>query len=61
MLLNVTINELKLIRQAIDELVRQSVWDEVEEYSTLLDKIDKEIEYYDFATQEEAPFDTIEA
>ena len=56
MLLNVTINELKLIRQAIDELVRQSVWDEVEEYSTLLDKIDKEIEYYDFATQEEVPF-----
>lgn len=56
MLLNVTINELKLIRQAIDELVRQSVWDEVEEYSTILDKIDKEIEYYDFATQEEDPF-----
>lgn len=53
MLLNLSIKEVKLIRQAIGALVRESVWDEVEEYAPILEKLDKEIEYYDFATQED--------
>lgn len=53
MLLNLSIKEVKLIRQAIDALVRESIWDEAEEYAPILEKLDKEIEYYDFATQED--------
>lgn len=53
MLLNLSIKEVKLIRQAIGALVRESIWDEVEEYAPILEKLDKEIEYYDFATQED--------
>lgn len=53
MLLNLSIKEVKLIRQAIGELMRESIWDEVAEYAPILEKLDKEIEYYDFATQED--------
>ena len=53
MLLNLSIKEVKLIRQAIGELMRESIWDEVEEYAPIIEKLDKEIEYYDFATQED--------
>lgn len=52
MLLNISIRELKLIRQAIGALVRESIWDEVEEYGALIEKIDKEIEYYEFAGED---------
>jgi hypothetical protein len=53
MLINLSINEVKLIRQAIGALVRENIWDEVEEYAPIIEKLDKEIEYYDFATQED--------
>lgn len=53
MLLNLSIKEVKLIRQALGALVRESIWDEVEEYAPIIEKLDKEIEYYDFATQED--------
>jgi hypothetical protein len=53
MLLNISIRELKLIRQAVDELVRESIWDEVEEYAPLIEKLDKELEYYEFAGTDE--------
>lgn len=53
MLLNLSIREVKVIRQALDELARESTWEDKEEYLPIIKKLDKEIEYYDFATQED--------
>lgn len=53
MLINLSINEVKLIRQAIEAFARESFWDEGAEYVPIIEKLDKEIEYYDFATQED--------
>jgi hypothetical protein len=53
MLLNLSIKEVKLIRQAIEILISESFWDEVEDYAPIIEKLDKEIDYYDFATQED--------
>ncbi len=53
MLLNLSIKEVKLIRQAIEAFATESFWDEAEDYAPILEKLDKEIDYYDIATQED--------
>jgi hypothetical protein len=49
MLINLSIGELKILSESLSG-------NDEDEAQALKDKIDKEIEYYDFATQEEVPF-----
>ena len=55
MLLNFTIKELKMLSESLarNKENYDYDWEEREEYEILQEKIDKEIDYYDFATQED--------
>lgn len=59
MLLRFNVKELKMLVKAIDEMLywssgteQKNEQEQMEQYIKLKERIEKEIDYYDFATQE---------